>query len=89
MIQVWKYLHGANLGGEDLLRNASLEHNRETRHTTNSMNLARCPGLLEVRKNFFASRCVDVWNRLPTDVQNAESLNLFKNRYDRYVSDSP
>ena len=57
MIQVWKYLHGVSLGGRDLLRNVSLEHDRETRHTTNSMNLARCPGNLELRKNFF---CVTV-----------------------------
>ena len=89
MIQVWKYLHGVSLGGRDLLRNVSLEHDRETRHTTNSMNLARCPGNLELRKNFFASRCVDDWNRLPEDIRSAENLNLFKNRYDCYMSDSP
>ena len=89
MIQVWKYLHGVSLGGRDLLRNASHEHDRETRHTANSMNLARCLGNLELRKNFFTSRCVDGWNCLPADIQSAENLNLFKDRYDRYMSDSP
>ena len=77
----------SSLGRKDLLRNVNSEHERETRLTTNSMNLARCSSNLELRKNFFASRCVDGWNRLPADIQSAENLNLFKDRYDRYMSD--
>ena len=32
----------------------------------------------EVRKNFFAFRTVNIWNRLPEELVTASSLNCFK-----------
>jgi len=39
---------------------------------------------LDSRKFFFSQRVVNGWNRLPANVVNAESVNSFKNAYDRY-----
>ncbi len=46
-----------------------------------------------VRARFFGNRVANVWNALPADIVNSESLNMFKNRLDdhwkayRFVED--
>ena len=40
-----------------------------------------------VRRNFFSSRVVNEWNRLPQVVVEAPSVNTFKNRLDKYWKD--
>ena len=37
-----------------------------------------------IRKNMFASRVVNIWNSLSTDVVDAPSLNTFKSRLYKY-----
>ena len=37
---------------------------------------------LNVRAHFFSQRVVNDWNKLPTDVVNADSVNSFINRLD-------
>jgi hypothetical protein len=39
---------------------------------------------LDIRKYFFSQRVVNSWNSLPQDVIDAESVNTFKNRLDRF-----
>jgi len=39
---------------------------------------------LDIRKNFFSQRVINEWNNLPNEVVEAESINTFKNRYDKY-----
>ena len=39
-----------------------------------------------VRSNFFATRSVDAWNRLPEYIIEAQSTNSFKNLFDTYYS---
>ena len=39
-------------------------------------------GCKELRKHFFTNRVVQQWNELPEAVKAAESVNMFKNRYD-------
>ena len=84
MIQVWKYLHGHNPGGDKLFKMAS-DQSRYSRHTSKIWNISRTESKLEVRKNFFVCRCVDKWNSLPHKVQGAEDLNAFKNAYDKFI----
>jgi ribonuclease P/MRP protein subunit RPP40 len=36
-----------------------------------------------VRSSFFSQRCVNLWNGLPENVIQAESVNTFKNRLDK------
>jgi len=39
---------------------------------------------LDIRKNFFSQRVVNVWNSLPQVVVDADSVNSFKNRLDKF-----
>ena len=36
-------------------------------------------------KNFFSQRVVNDWNALPVSVVDSDSVNSFKNNYDKYV----
>ena len=83
MVQVWKYLHAE--GSNKIFRMADEQHSRYSRHTNKPWNIYRSNAKLEVRKNFFTSRCVDKWNCLPHHVQNAADLNSFKNDYDAFI----
>jgi len=38
----------------------------------------------EIRRNFFSQRVVKHWNQLPSNVVEAESVNSFKNRLDKF-----
>ena len=38
---------------------------------------------LEIRKNFFSHRVIDLWNSLPRDVKNAKNTIQFKQLYDK------
>ena len=38
-----------------------------------------------MRKYSFSQRVINEWNKLPNDCVNASSVNMFKNRIDRYM----
>ena len=40
---------------------------------------------LDMRKYSFSQRVINEWNKLPNDCVNASSVNMFKNRIDRYM----
>ena len=40
---------------------------------------------LDVRKYSFSQRTINVWNELSTDCANASSVNMFKNKIDKYL----
>jgi len=47
---------------------------------------------LEVRRNYFSQRVVGLvgpWNRLPSHVMKASTVNTFKNRFDRWKNGTP
>ena len=58
-----------------------------TREAAGYLNLKKpevCKNL-DIRSNFFSIRVVDPWNKLPDSVKQAETVNTFKNRYDKFM----
>ena len=39
---------------------------------------------LEIRRNFYSQRIVNAWNKLPSFVVDAETVNCFKNKLDSH-----
>ena len=44
---------------------------------------------LEVRRNYFSQSVVGPWNRLPSHVVEAPTVNTFNNRFDRLKNGTP
>ena len=42
---------------------------------------------MEIRKQFFGMRIVDIWNSLPDAVVEAPLIKTFKNRMDKVLAD--
>ena len=40
----------------------------------------------QIRKHSFSQRVIDRWNLLPQDIVNSQSLNIFKSRLDKFMS---
>ena len=43
---------------------------------------------LDVRKYSFSQRTINVWNKLSTDCVHASSVNIFKNKIDKYPANA-
>jgi len=82
LIAAFQYLKGAyRKGGEGLFTRAC--HDRTN---GNGFKLKESRFRLDIRKTFFTVRMVRHWNRLPREVVDAPSLEVFKARVDGALS---
>ena len=81
MIEVFKMIKGIDkINFKNFFSPAA---NNRTRGHKYKLAKSRCR--LDIRKNFFSQRVVSGWNELPASVIEADSVNSFKNRYDRFI----
>ena len=81
MIEVFKILKGINKCDRDNW--FQLANNNRTRG--HRFKLIKNRSRLDIRKHFFSQRVVNDWNNLPEEVVDAETVNSFKNRYDKHI----
>jgi hypothetical protein len=82
LIEVFKMIKGLNKS--DFRNFFTLAQNSRTRG--HRFKLLKTRSRLDIRKHFFSQRVVNEWNALPEIVVESESVNSFKNNYDKYVS---
>lgn len=80
LIEVFKMLKG--FSAVNYSKWFKLSGNNRTRG--HCYKLVKTRSRLDIRKNFFSQRVINVWNSLPSEVVEAESVNAFKNRYDKF-----
>ena len=83
LIQVFKMIKGID----------KVDHNnffrlaKTSRSKGHSFKLLKERARLDLRKYFFSNRVVNNWNSLPASVVEEETVNNFKNTYDKYISE--
>ena len=70
-------------GYEDVNRNMFFKLKEGSRTRENKAALVKEQCRLDTRKYSFSQR--NEWNKLPNGCVNASSVNMFKNRIDRYM----
>ena len=84
MIEVFKILTGKYDTATDKFLKLRSECTERQGGRGNSMKLYAQRSRLELRKNSFGIRTAHIWNSLPDVVINANTVNSFKNRLDKY-----
>ena len=71
---------------EDVDRNMFFKLKGGSRTRGHKAALVKEQCRLDMRKYSFSQRVINEWNKLPNDCVNASSVNMFKNRIDRYLT---
>lgn len=79
MIEVFKLSKGFT----KVDKNKFLSYTGSSKTRGHYLKLEKYRPRLDLRKNFFSHRIVNSWNALPSYVVEADSVNTFKNRYDK------
>ena len=80
-IEVFKIVNGY----EDVDRNMFFKLKEGSRTRGHKAALVKEQCRLDMRKYSFSQKVINEWNKLPNDCVNASSVNMFKNRIDRYL----
>lgn len=83
MIEVYKILHGVY---DERVTTELFKVMDQARKRGHSLKLVKHRSRLEIPKNFFTSRVINVWNSLTEKVVCALSVNAFENRLDKLWS---
>ena len=83
MIQTFKIGNGFDNGDKNTLFKFVGLREQVTRLNQDSLNLVKPVAKLEIRKNFFSNRVIDLWNALPYDFKHAKNPGQFKQLYDK------
>src|SRR5437867_4009418 len=81
LIEVFKMIKGLNKS--DYTRFFTLAQNNRTRG--HALKIIKKQIKSECKKKFLSQRVVNDWNALPVLVVDSESVNSFKNNYDKYI----
>ena len=80
-IEVFKIVNGC----EDADMNMFFKLKEGSRTRGHKAALVKEQCRLDMRKYSFSQRVINEWNKLPNNCVNASSVNMFKNRIDRYL----
>ena len=81
-IEVFKILNGY----ENIDSNFFFEIKESKITRGHNYTLVKKQSRLDVRKYSFSQRTINVWNKLSTDCVHATSVNMFKNKIDKYLA---
>ena len=81
-IEVFKILNGYENIDSDIFF-SKLRKVRKTRG--HNFTLVKKQSRLDVRKISFSQSTINVWNKLSKECVHASSVNVFKNRIDKYL----
>ena len=80
-IEVFKILNGY----ENIDSNIFFEIKESKITRGYNFTLVKKQSRLDVRKFSFSQRTINVWNKLSAECVHASSVNMFKNRIDKYL----
>ena len=84
LIEVYKIIKGFdNIDYRNFFQIADNSRTRGHR-----FKIVKIRARLDIRKNFFSHRVVNSWNQLPASVVDADTVNNFKNRLDKFWKES-
>ena len=84
-IQTWKILTGYdNVEESHFFERYTNDPGRDTRLSTNHLNLKHKNFRNDPRKSSFSVRVARQWNDIPNTVRNCTTLNSFKKNYDDF-----
>ena len=89
LIQVWKILHGHDHVNKNKWFSSAYvpgENEKQTRMSSDPLNLKLPVVHTEIRRNIFSARVINIWNDVPSEIKRAGILNIFKNQLDNWLN---
>ena len=84
MIQVYKIAH--NYYDKVSVKDLIIFKN-DSRLRGHNFTITKKPTNKQLFTNYFSNRIVNSWNKLPAEIVNADSVNSFKNLFDKHNKD--